>query len=89
MEKLTSYRTWCELPAKGTAKAEFEASLRRPWGRTHGLRLWPTVYPPTGREGLPPVALVLEAGRKRDHPGDKRLTPEQKAEQAKRTTSGR
>ncbi|MQS15953.1 hypothetical protein F7Q99_27785 [Streptomyces kaniharaensis] len=75
VEKLTSYRTWCELPAKGTAKAVFEASLRRRGARTHGLRLWPTVYPPTGREGLPPVALVLEAGRKRTRPGAKRLHP--------------
>ncbi|MGA5824290.1 replication-relaxation family protein [Kitasatospora sp. NPDC094028] len=83
-EKLSSYRAWCELPAKGTAKAAAEAGLRR-WGaRTHDLRLWPTVYPATGREGLPPVALVLEAGRKRDRPGAKRLTPEQKKEKAKR-----
>ncbi|MQS15974.1 hypothetical protein F7Q99_27905 [Streptomyces kaniharaensis] len=40
--------------------------------------------PPTGREGLPPVALVLEAGRKRDRPGAKRLTPEEKEEKASR-----
>ncbi|MBD0694778.1 hypothetical protein [Streptomyces sp. CBMA123] len=84
VEKLTSHRAWCELPAKGTAKAAFEASLRRPGHRTHELRLWPTIYPPTGREGLPPVALVLEAGRKRDQPGTKRLTPQQKAEKAER-----
>ncbi|MEU9077020.1 hypothetical protein [Kitasatospora sp. NPDC048538] len=83
VEKLVSYRAWCELPAKGTAKAAFEASLRRPGHRTHTLRLWPTRYPPTGHEGLPPVALVLEAGRKRDQPG-KRLTPQQKAEKAER-----
>ncbi|MGW6915585.1 hypothetical protein ACWGB8_17460 [Kitasatospora sp. NPDC054939] len=49
------------------------------------MRLWPAVYPATGREGLPPVALVLEAGLKRTRrPGSKPLTPEQKAEQAKR-----
>lgn len=84
VEKLTSYRTWCELPAKGTTKAAFEKSLRGWRARTHALRLWPTVYPPTGREGLPPVALVLEAGRKRDRPDAKRLTPQQKAEKAKR-----
>ncbi|MEV0537220.1 hypothetical protein [Kitasatospora sp. NPDC050463] len=84
VEKLTSYRTWCELPAKGTTKAEFEASLRRPWGRTHDLRLWPTIYPPTGHEGLPPVVLVLEAGRKRPRrPGAGPLTPEQRKEKAK------
>ncbi|MFE2415172.1 hypothetical protein ACFXDE_43325 [Kitasatospora sp. NPDC059408] len=83
VEKLTSYRTWCELPAKGESKADFEASLRRSWARTHDLRLWPTVYPPTGHEGLPPVALVLEAGRKRTRPGAKPLTPEQKEEKAK------
>ncbi|MEU9077014.1 hypothetical protein [Kitasatospora sp. NPDC048538] len=84
VENLTSYRTWCELPAKGTTKAAFEASLRRRGARTHRLRLWPTVYPPIGHEGLPPVALVLEAGRKRDRPGAKRLTPQQKKEKAQR-----
>ncbi|MFE4397924.1 MULTISPECIES: replication-relaxation family protein [Streptomycetaceae] len=84
VEKLTLYRAWCELAAKGTAKPEFEASLRCRGARTHGLRLWPTVYPPTGREGLPSVALVLEAGRKRDRPGAEQLTPQQKAEKAKR-----
>ncbi|WP_195911422.1 replication-relaxation family protein [Streptomyces kaniharaensis] len=83
VEKLTSYRAWCELPAKAAAKAAFEASLRRAGTRTHGLRLWPTVYPPTGREGLPPVALVFEAGRKRTRPGTKPLTPEQKKEKEK------
>ncbi|MFE5587909.1 replication-relaxation family protein [Kitasatospora sp. NPDC056531] len=83
VEKLTSYRAWCELPAKGTTKAAAEASLRRFGARTHDLRVWPTAYPPTGREGLPPVALVLEAGRRRTRPGTKPLTPEQKKEKAK------
>ncbi|WBP91942.1 replication-relaxation family protein [Kitasatospora cathayae] len=83
VEKLATYRAWCELPAKGTAKAAFETSMRRPGARTHALRLWPTVYPPTGREGLPPVALVFEASRKRTRPGTKPLTPEQKKEKTK------
>ncbi|MGW2256149.1 hypothetical protein ACWCXH_39355 [Kitasatospora sp. NPDC001660] len=81
VEKLATYRA--ELPAKGAAKAAFEASMRRPGARTHALRLWPTVYPPTGREGLPPLALVFEAGRKRTRPGTKPLTPEQKKEKTK------
>ncbi len=42
------------------------------------LRLWSALYPATGREGLPPVALVLEAGRKRPRPGAKPLTLAQK-----------
>lgn len=48
VEKLTAYRAWCELLAKGAAKAAAETALRRPGARTHDLRLWPTVYPPTG-----------------------------------------
>ncbi|MFE5586116.1 hypothetical protein [Kitasatospora sp. NPDC056531] len=72
------------VPAKGAAKAAFEASLRRQGARTHDLRLWPTVYPPTGHEGYPPVALVLTPGRKRTRPGAKPLTPEQQAAKAER-----
>ncbi|MFJ9448230.1 hypothetical protein ACIRRH_41410 [Kitasatospora sp. NPDC101235] len=84
VDKLTTYRTWCELPAKGTTKTKFETSLRRPGARTHDLRLWPTLYPATGREGLPPVALVFEAGRTRKpRPGAGPLTPEQKKEKQK------
>ncbi|MFD4661513.1 hypothetical protein ACFWP2_38560 [Kitasatospora sp. NPDC058444] len=82
--KLATYRAWCQLPARGATKRAFEASLRRPGARTHDLRLWTATYPPTGREGLPPVALVLEAGRKRDRrPGAPPLTPEQKKAKAK------
>ncbi|MFJ9777783.1 replication-relaxation family protein [Kitasatospora sp. NPDC101157] len=82
--KLHSYRAWCQLPAKGTTKRAFEASLQRSGARTHDLRLWSATYPPTGREGLPPVALVLEAGRKRNRrPGAPPLTAEQKKAKAK------
>ncbi|MFI9275253.1 hypothetical protein ACIGXM_31760 [Kitasatospora sp. NPDC052896] len=48
------------------------------------LRLWPTVYPATGHEGYPPVALVLTPGRKRQRPGDKPLSEEEKAAKAER-----
>ncbi|MFI8085351.1 hypothetical protein ACIF6L_31740 [Kitasatospora sp. NPDC086009] len=82
--KLHSYRAWCRLPAKGTTKRAFEASLNRSGARTHDLRLWTATYPATGREGLPPVALVLEAGRKRNRrPGAPPLTAEQKKAKAK------
>ncbi|MFJ4672720.1 replication-relaxation family protein [Kitasatospora purpeofusca] len=82
--KLHTYRAWCQLPAKGTTKRAFEASLNRSGARTHDQRLWAATYSPTGREGLPPVALVLEAGRKRNRrPGAPPLTPEQKKEKAK------
>ncbi len=78
VDKLAAYRAWCELPARYTAKKAFDASLRQPGARTHDLRLWSALYPPTGHEGLPPVALILEPGRKRPRPGTKPLTPEQK-----------
>ncbi|MGE7437053.1 hypothetical protein [Kitasatospora sp. NPDC001175] len=79
VDKLTAYRTWCELPAKGATKAAFEKALARRGERTHALRLWPTLYPATGREGPPPVALIFEAGRKRaPRPGAGPLTDEQK-----------
>ncbi|MFI6850032.1 hypothetical protein OG535_40035 [Kitasatospora sp. NBC_00085] len=82
--KLATYRAWCQLPAKGTTKRAFEASLHRSGARTHDLRLWSAPYPATGREGLPPVALVLEAGRKRNRrPGAPPLTAEQKKAKAK------
>ena len=82
--KLHTYRAWCQLPAKGVTKRAFEASLQRTGARTHDQRLWAATYPPTGREGLPPVALVLEAGRKRNRrPGAPPLTPEQRKEKAK------
>ncbi|WP_380286483.1 replication-relaxation family protein [Kitasatospora purpeofusca] len=82
--KLATYRTWCRLPARGATKRAFEASLHRSGARTHDLRLWTATYPATGREGLPPVALVLEAGRKRNRrPGAPPLTPEQKKAKAK------
>jgi len=83
VDKLTSYRTWCELPAKGATKAAFEKALGRGGARTHDLRLWSALYPATGREGLPPVALVFEAGRKRTRrPGTAALTPQEKKEKA-------
>ncbi|MFI5534195.1 replication-relaxation family protein [Kitasatospora sp. NPDC051853] len=78
LEKLTAYRTWCELPARGVSRKDFEASLAKPGPAVNTLRLWSALYPATGREGLPPVALVLEAGRKRPRPGTKPLTPAQK-----------
>ncbi len=82
--KLATYRAWCQLPAKGTTKRGFEASLHRSGARTHDLRLWTATYPPTGREGLPPVALILEAGRKRNRrPCAPPLTAEQKKAKAK------
>ncbi|KOV13300.1 hypothetical protein ADK60_29845 [Streptomyces sp. XY431] len=84
VDKLATYRAWCELPAKGATKAAFEKALARSGARTHALRLWPTLYPATRREGLPPVALVFEAGRKRaPRPGTAPLTDEQKKEKAK------
>ncbi|WP_327072117.1 hypothetical protein OG196_00265 [Kitasatospora purpeofusca] len=76
--KLTAYRAWCELPARGVSRKEFEASLLEPGPAVNTLRLWSALYPATGREGLPPVALILEAGRKRPRPGAKPLTPAQK-----------
>ncbi|MFJ2779452.1 MULTISPECIES: hypothetical protein [unclassified Kitasatospora] len=67
-------RALARVPGPATAA---EASLRRRGARTHDLWLWPTVYPQTGREGLLPVALVLEAGRKRPRrPGSKPFTAE-------------
>ncbi|MFD9598407.1 hypothetical protein ACFWA9_37380 [Kitasatospora sp. NPDC059973] len=78
LEKLITYRAWCELPARGVNRKDFEASLAKPGPAVNTLRLWSALYPATGREGLPPVALVLEAGRKRRRPGDKPLTPAQK-----------
>ncbi|MEE1783020.1 hypothetical protein PUR71_08840 [Streptomyces sp. SP17BM10] len=82
--KLATYRTWCELPAKGATKTAFEKSLDRARERTHELRLWPALYPATGREGLPPVALIFEAGRKRTRrPGTAPLTPQERKEKAK------
>ncbi|MFI6449724.1 hypothetical protein [Kitasatospora sp. NPDC050543] len=75
--KLVTYRAWCQLPAKGTTKRTFEASLRRNRARTHELRLWSVLYLPTGR--------VVEAGRKRARrPGTPPPTPEEKREKAKR-----
>ncbi|MGW4814317.1 replication-relaxation family protein [Kitasatospora cineracea] len=84
VEKLTGYRAWCELPAKGVPKAAFAESLRARGARTHELRLWRARYPATGREGLPAVALVLVPGRKRPRPGSKPPTEEDKREQARR-----
>ncbi|MEV0193131.1 hypothetical protein AB0I39_31945 [Kitasatospora purpeofusca] len=82
--KLHSYRAWCQLPAKGATKRAFDASLHRSGTRTHDLRLWSATYPATGREGLPPAALVPEAGRKRNRrPGAPPLTAEQKKAKAK------
>ncbi|MFD7732167.1 replication-relaxation family protein [Kitasatospora phosalacinea] len=83
-EKLTGYRAWCELPAKGVLKAKFAESLRARGARTHELRLWRARYLATGREGLPAVALVLVPGRKRPRPGTKPPTEEEKREQARR-----
>ncbi|MGW4808012.1 replication-relaxation family protein [Kitasatospora sp. NPDC004272] len=83
-EKLTGYRAWCELPAKGVLKAKFAESLRARGARTHELRLWRARYLATGREGLPPVALVLVPGRKRPRPGSKPPTEEEKRERARR-----
>lgn len=40
--------------------------------------------PATGGEGLPPVALVLEAGRKRRRPGTAPLAPAQKKAEQER-----
>ncbi|MGW2402465.1 replication-relaxation family protein, partial [Kitasatospora sp. NPDC001664] len=76
--KLAAYRTWCELPARGVNRKDFDAALLKPGPASNALRLWSALYPPTGREGLPPVALVLEAGRKRPRPGTAPLTPAQK-----------
>ncbi len=78
VEKLTAYRAWCELPARGVSRKAFEAALLKPGPVVNTLRLWSALYPATGREGLPPVALVLEAGRKRPRPGAKPLTLAQK-----------
>ncbi|MFK0195865.1 replication-relaxation family protein [Kitasatospora sp. NPDC090308] len=83
-EKLTGYRAWCELPAKGVSKPAFAESLRARGADTYELRLWRARYPATGREGLPPVALVLVPGRKRPRPGTKPPTEEEQREQARR-----
>ncbi|MGW2542540.1 hypothetical protein ACWC5I_17105 [Kitasatospora sp. NPDC001574] len=84
VDKLTSYRAWCQFPARGASRKAFDASLRQDGPATHALRLWPVLYPATGHEGLPPVALVMEAGRKRPRPGTKPLTPEQRQEKEER-----
>ncbi|ARF83192.1 hypothetical protein ACIG0C_30005 [Kitasatospora aureofaciens] len=83
VEKLASYTAWCELLAKGADKARAKAA-RHDGAAVHAHRHWRTVYPPTRHEGYPPVALVLTPGRKRDRPGTKPLTPEQKAAKAER-----
>ncbi|MFI5534190.1 hypothetical protein ACIA8O_37210 [Kitasatospora sp. NPDC051853] len=83
VDKLTAYRAWCELPAKGATRAAFDKALARHDARTHELRLWSALYPATGHEGPPPVALVFEAGRKRARPGSAPLTDQQKAEKEK------
>ncbi|WP_441248289.1 hypothetical protein [Kitasatospora sp. McL0602] len=70
-------------PTAATPVPAARTELRRRWHRTYDLGLWPTVHPVTGREGLPPVALVVEAGRKRTRPGAKPPTPQEKEEQAK------
>ncbi|MFF2147801.1 hypothetical protein [Kitasatospora sp. NPDC058190] len=83
VEKLASYTAWCELLAKGADKIRAKAA-RHDGAAVHDHRHWRTVYPPTGHEGYPPVALVLTPGRKRDQPGAKPLTPEQQAAKAER-----
>ncbi|MFJ6773272.1 hypothetical protein ACIQOV_20355 [Kitasatospora sp. NPDC091257] len=83
VEKLATYTAWCELLAKGADKVKAKAA-RHHGAAVHDHRHWRTVYPPTGHEGYPPVALVLTPGRKRDRPGTKPLTPEQQAVKAER-----
>ncbi|MEV7189967.1 hypothetical protein [Kitasatospora sp. NPDC093102] len=70
------------MPPPPRPVTALETSLRRQGARTHDLRLWPTVYPQTGREGLAPAALVLQASRERHRPDAKRLTPQQKEKKA-------
>ncbi|MDH6107852.1 hypothetical protein P3T36_006311 [Kitasatospora sp. MAP12-15] len=81
VEKLASYTAWCELLAKGADKVKAKAA-RWDGAAVHAHRHWATLYPPTGREGYPPVALVLTPGRKRTRPGDKPPTPAELAAKA-------
>ncbi|MFF2080564.1 hypothetical protein ACFVXG_38100 [Kitasatospora sp. NPDC058162] len=83
VEKLSTYTAWCERLAKGADKIRAKAA-RHQGAAVHDHRHWRTVYPPTGHEGYPPVALVLVPGRKRDRPGTRPLTPEQQAAKAER-----
>ncbi|MER6523050.1 replication-relaxation family protein [Streptomyces sp. NPDC001553] len=56
VDKLRRYRDWFELPApkggRAVAWAKGEAAV-------HASRLWPHLYPATGREGYVPVAFVF------------------------------
>jgi hypothetical protein len=60
--KLRRYWEWGRLLPKDAAKHTVDLVRSRPDGIgdvDHEQRLWRRVYPPTGREGLVPVAFVL------------------------------
>ncbi|MFF5456196.1 replication-relaxation family protein [Streptomyces sp. NPDC012950] len=60
--KLRRYWEWGQLLAKDTDKRTVDLVRSRPdaiEGVGHEQRLWRRVYPPTGREGLVPLAFVF------------------------------
>lgn len=62
VQKLRRYWEWGRLLPKDAAKRTVDLIRSRPGAIEdvdHELRLWTQVYPPTGREGLVPVAFVF------------------------------
>ncbi|MFI6530668.1 replication-relaxation family protein [Streptomyces uncialis] len=56
--KVRRYTEWFELLAP-KADPDHERAARREGAAVHGFRLWPRLYPATGREGYVPVAFVF------------------------------
>ncbi|MCZ0983799.1 replication-relaxation family protein [Streptomyces diastatochromogenes] len=56
VDKLRRYADWFELLAPKADAAKAKAARG---AAVHGFRLWSRIYPPTGREGYPPVAFVF------------------------------
>ena len=56
-DKLDRYREWFQLPIRRAGKKA--RSTDSAGAGAHRHRLWTRVYPPTGREGFPPVAFVF------------------------------
>jgi hypothetical protein len=64
MAKLEDYHRWFDLLAP---KADAQGAKQAGWCQgpeIHDFRLWRRVYPPTGREGYPPIAFVFADGSK-------------------------
>ncbi|WP_267905313.1 replication-relaxation family protein [Streptomyces marianii] len=56
--KLRRYTEWFELLAPKADPVK-EKAARRQGAAVHDFRLWSRIYPPTGREGYPPIAFVF------------------------------